>query len=511
MQKLNVQCINPKTIEEEQTIYEDARHTQSCEYDVSLFHILASPGELQSQGQYLVRFREDIINIRKFKNWAKEIKKRIIRDSEPKILALNQSIELIKPIIQQVIQSNKKYSQISPQIVPALALEVLGLGRLAPLLLDNYLEEIYFDGDSDIYLDHSVVGRCSTSLRLSQPELDIFLSRVALDNDSLLTQTNPSMKADLITEWFHLRISADIPPLTLDGPKIIIRKLREKGLTLPDLCANGTITPEAAALLLFALLNGVDITIVGAPASGKTTLQNALLAFLPPFFRVVSIEDVEETFAGSFKESGHMIRFKVDPVERGFIRRTKSEEVVKLLHRSPDLLCFAEISTSEHAKAWFEAMCAGIQSVQTIHGRTIAAVLMRLSEVFHIPPVLITSSTPHILIEIRGFWRNSQRIRRVTRITEILNKKQTKNDLQDKIQTRDIYAFDAAKDQVAPLIDFIETTVFIMTNELLPLSNQILKVWFNETSTFLQKNIGKSYRGTSKAFKQLRHQIMSRS
>jgi type IV secretory pathway ATPase VirB11/archaellum biosynthesis ATPase len=317
------------------------------------------------------------------------------------------------------------------------------------------------------------------------------------------------MKADLTTEWFHLRISADIPPLTLDGPKIIIRKLREKGLTLPDLCANGTITPEAAALLLFALLNGVDITIVGAPASGKTTLQNALLAFLPPFFRVVSIEDVEETFAGSFKENGHMIRFKVDPVERGFIRRTKSEEVVKLLHRSPDLLCFAEISTSEHAKAWFEAMCAGIQSVQTIHGRTITAVLMRLSDVFNIPPVLIKSSTPHVLIEIRGFWRNSRRVRRVTRITEILNEKQTKNDLRDKIQTRDIYAFDAAKDQLAPLMNFIETTVFSMTNELRPLSNQILTSWFNETATFLEKKIGKSYGETSKAFEQLRHQLMS--
>ncbi|MFX0115468.1 MAG: ATPase, T2SS/T4P/T4SS family, partial [Candidatus Hodarchaeota archaeon] len=388
-------------------------------------------------------------------------------------------------------------------------LEVLGFGRLAPLLLDNQIEEIYLDGDSEIYLDHSILGRCSTSLRLSSPELEIFLSRVALDNDSLLTQTNPSMKADLKTEWFHLRISADIPPLTLDGPKVIIRKLREEGLALPDLCANATIIPEAAAFLLFALLNGVDITIVGAPASGKTTLQNALLAFLPSFFRVVSIEDVEETFAGSFKDSGHLIRFKVDPIERGFIRRTKSEEVIKLLHRSPDLLCFAEISTPEHAKAWFEAMCAGIQSIQTIHGKTIIAVLMRLSDVFDIPPVLIKSSTPHILVEIRGLWRNSRRVRRVTRITEILGETLSPEISQDEIQTRDLYSYDATQDKLAPLIPISETTVFSKTNEIRPLSAQELDSWLDEVSIFLQRTVAKSSKDASRAFEYLRHQIMN--
>ncbi|MFW9914189.1 MAG: ATPase, T2SS/T4P/T4SS family [Candidatus Thorarchaeota archaeon] len=506
-----IQLQNGWPIEEEQSTPQHPNHPmKTYEYNVGPYHVTVCSGELQSQGQYQVRFREDIINLRQFKDWANKVKENILSESEIKILTLDQSIEKMKPFIQQLIQTKGISSHFSSDtIIPAMALEVLGLGRLAPLLLDTYLEEIYLDGDSEIYLDHSVIGRCSTSLRLSPRELDIFLNRVTLDNDSLLTQTNPSMKADLTTEWFHLRISADIPPLTLDGPKIIIRKLREKGLTLPDLCANMTLIPEAATFLLFALLNGVDITIVGAPASGKTTLQNALLAFLPPFFRVVSIEDVEETFAGSFQDNGHLIRFKVDPIERGFIRRTKSEEVIKLLHRSPDLICFSEISTSEHAKAWFEAMCAGIQSVQTIHGRTIAAVVMRLSDVFEIPPVLIKSSIPHILVEIRGFWRNSKRLRRVTRITEILGEPLDQKIPRDEIQIRDIYSYDATKDQLVPQISSAETTVFSAANEARPLPKQTLDSWFHETISFLHRTTGKPSAETSKAFKQLRHIIMN--
>ena len=248
--------------------------------------------------------------------------------------------------------------------------------------------------------------------QLSDLDLSTFLSRVALDNRVALSRTNPSMKADLVTDWFHIRVTADIPPLAVDGTHLSIRKLRQGTFTLPRLCANGTLSELAAAFLLWGYLNFANVTVVGAPGSGKTTFQNALLGLTATHLRVISVEDTIESNAS--QHLGHLIRFKVDPFEKDVKRSSKAAEIIKLLHRSPDVLNLGEITTDEHALSWFHAMSAGIPSIQTIHGSSLEYLLMRLTEIFKIPAILLRTSVPHLLVEMKAFWHQTQRKRQVT-------------------------------------------------------------------------------------------------
>ncbi|MFX0063486.1 MAG: ATPase, T2SS/T4P/T4SS family [Candidatus Hermodarchaeota archaeon] len=328
----------------------------------------------------------------------------------------------------------------------AIAFETIGLGKLAPLLLDPNIEEIYLDSEqSPLYLDHAKYGRCKTLTQLSDLELSTFLSRVALDNQFALNRTNPSMKADLVTDQFHIRVSADISPLAVDGTHLSIRKLRQGTFTMPRLCANGTLSELAAAFLVWTYFQFANVTIVGSPGSGKTTLQNALLGLTAPHLRVISVEDTVESNAS--QHLGHLIRFKVDPFEKDVKRSSKTAEIIKLLHRSPDVLNLGEITTDEHALSWFHAMSAGIPSIQTIHGSSLEYLLMRLTEIFKIPAVLLQTSVPHVLIEMKAFWHQTYRKRQVTRIAEIVPHNGVKQS-ENLIQIQDIFIYNPQTDQL---------------------------------------------------------------
>jgi pilus assembly protein CpaF len=296
------------------------------------------------------------------------------------------------------------------------------------------------------------------------------------------------MKADLVTDWFHIRVTADIPPLSVDGTHLSLRKLRQGTFTLPRLCANGTLTPEAGAFLTWAYLNFVNLTIVGAPGSGKTTFQNALLGLTPPHLRVISVEDTIES--QSSEHIGHLIRFKVDPFEKDVKRSTKPAEIIKLLHRAPDILNLGEITTAEHALSWFHAMSAGIPSIQTIHGSSLEYLLMRVTEIFQIPAVLLRTSVPHLLIEMRAFWQQTQRQRRVTRIAEIITPKQ---GAKGTVHIQDIFRYNPQNDQLERLDDLTTTTTKKTITQFQPLPSESFQHIVQALTQIMQTHTSQSF------------------
>ncbi len=248
-------------------------------------------------------------------------------------------------------------------------------GKLIPLFLDGYIEEIYLDMPrTPIYLDHRHLGRCQCEFSFDLREIQKLITLLRLESNLHLDRRNPSLKIDFHFSNAHLRISATIPPLSADGFSMEIRRAASMPFTIIDLISNGTVTLESAAVLLLAVLLRLNITITGEPGSGKTTLLNALDMTTPANWRKVYIEDAIE----SRKTTGHhQVRIRVDPFDERVKAHRKTDEIIKSLHRSPDYLILGEIQSKNHVIALFQAIMAGLHTIQTCHSRSAAELLSR--------------------------------------------------------------------------------------------------------------------------------------
>ncbi len=249
------------------------------------------------------------------------------------------------------------------------------LGRIFPILLDEMTEEVYLDGpNTSIYFDHQEMGRCITSSTYDETEVPRIVTFLRSESNLHLDRSNPSLKMDLILLGSTLRLSASVPPLSADGLCLEIRRAKRQPFTVRNLIENDTITRKAAAILLLAVNSRLNITITGGPGTGKTTLLNALDRVTPRWWRKVYIEDAIESMT---LRNHHQVRLQVDPVDEQHKRLNKSEEIVKCLHRSPDYLILGEIQTIEHSKALFQAVAAGLHSIQTCHSDSAASLVSR--------------------------------------------------------------------------------------------------------------------------------------
>jgi len=261
-----------------------------------------------------------------------------------------------------------------------------------PLIMDEEVEEFFLDNiNSPIYLDHREYGRCITNIYLEKDEIEAFKTRCKLDSGYRLDEENPSLKTEIITKDFHIRVSIDIPPLSFGSTHLCVRKLRKKAFVLPELIFNGTVNCEVAAYLLLCLFLRKNIGIIGESGAGKTTLANALLSLIPSSWRCIYLEDVIESI-NLQPYNVHQVRLRVSPIEtRGqyWFSKNKTKEIIKLLHRSPTYVFLGEVQTKSHTKALFHAIAAGIKTMFTVHASSIQQLIRRWTIVYDINPILL--------------------------------------------------------------------------------------------------------------------------
>lgn len=248
------------------------------------------------------------------------------------------------------------------------AFEAVGMPTIFALSRDKSVQEFFVDSpNSPVYLDHAKHGRCETRIFLSERERKALETHMDTFKGYSLDYANPSLKNEFDIFGTRLRVSLDLDPLAVSGFSLDVRKLTSNSLTLRDLVAMDVLSVEAAAFLLASLEAGINVTIVGETGTGKTTLLNALDEAMDPKLRRVYIEDAVET-KDLLLQGYHQMKLRVDPFDRGVeAHRTKSAEITKILHRSPDLVILGEIQSEEHSTAFFHALSAGVRGLQTFH------------------------------------------------------------------------------------------------------------------------------------------------
>jgi Flp pilus assembly CpaF family ATPase len=261
------------------------------------------------------------------------------------------------------------------------AFEAAGIPTIYGLSLDDRVSEFYVDAPGTaIYLDHSKYGRCETQLSLTERERKAIETHMDTFKGYTADYSNPSLKNEFEIFGKRLRISLDLAPLAVSSFSLDVRKLTSSELTIVDLVRGDVLSAESASFLLAALELGMNVTIVGETGTGKTTLLNALDEAMDPRLRRIYVEDAVET-KDLLAAGYHQMKLKVDPFERGGESiRTKSAEITKILHRSPDIVILGEIQSEEHSKAFFHALSAGVRGLQTFHASSTTQAVRRWRE-----------------------------------------------------------------------------------------------------------------------------------
>lgn len=247
-----------------------------------------------------------------------------------------------------------------------------GLGPLEPLLADTAVDEVMVNGPDSVYVERR--GKVTrTAVRFeSEAELMHAIERILAPLGRRVDEASPLVDARLAD---GSRVNVVVPPLSLSGPCLTIRRFRREGFSLRDLVANATLSPAVAELLALAVAGRASILVSGGTGSGKTTTLNALSGAIPAGERVVTIEDAAEL---SLRQD-HVVSLESRPPNlegRGEV--TIRRLVVNALRMRPDRIVVGEVRGPE-ALDLLQALNTGHDgSLSTVHANSPEDALRRL-------------------------------------------------------------------------------------------------------------------------------------
>jgi len=247
-----------------------------------------------------------------------------------------------------------------------------GLGPLEEVLGDPSVDEVMVNGPGEIYVERS--GRIEKARGAfgSDDELMHAIERILAPLGRRVDEASPLCDARLAD---GSRVNVVIPPLSLTGPCLTIRRFRRDGFSLRDLAANGTLSAAGADLLALTVAARASILVSGGTGSGKTTTLNALSGAIPGRERIVTIEDAAELAL----RQPHVVRLEARPPNlegRGEV--TIRQLVRNALRMRPDRIVVGEVRGGE-ALDLLQALNTGHDgSLSTVHANSPEDALRRL-------------------------------------------------------------------------------------------------------------------------------------
>lgn len=250
---------------------------------------------------------------------------------------------------------------------------VLGLGPIESMLRDDSITEIIINGARSIFFERDGVLHESNGRFDSEEQLRLVIDRIVSPLGRRVDEQCPIVNARLPEGH---RVNVIIPPLSIDGASVTIRKFRARSFTLDELARLGALTSEMSMLLEWAVRSRKNIAVSGGTGGGKTTLLGALSRLIPFSERIITIEDSAEL---RFDEHPHVVRLEARFANaEGHGEVTIRELVINALRMRPDRIVVGECRGAE-ALDMLQAMTTGHDgSLTTLHANSPAEVVPRL-------------------------------------------------------------------------------------------------------------------------------------
>ena len=390
------------------------------------------------------QYRYDVIEpqlFREERKILKQLKDILLDELDVRLEELENEKDAEKYLKMKIISTIKKYKlkvteETLGKIMYYIIRDFIGYGKIDVMMRDPLIEDISCDGpELPVFVWHREYESIPTNVIFeSAEELDAFVIRLSYRAGKHVSVAQPIIDGAL-PDGSRVQVTYG-REVSLKGSSFTIRKFRKDPLTIIDLIKYNTLSINMAAYFWFAIENRASILIAGGVAAGKTTLLNALSLFIPPEFKIVSIEDTPEINL----PHKNWLQMVTRP---SFGRRETSVSLFDLLkaavRQRPDYIIVGEIRGSE-AYTLFQAIATGHLSLSTIHADSVASVIRRLeSEPMNIPRNLITAMD---IITIQGKLRIDNRpARRTLLVSEIVGL-----DRNMEILTNDVYKWNPKND-----------------------------------------------------------------
>ena len=337
--------------------------------------------------------------------------------------------EMLASIIEEV--RAKLPAGVDPaRLADEIYNEALRLGPLEEFLEDNTISEIMINGPQKVFVERRGKLELTDQTFMDDASVLAVIERIVSPIGRRIDESQPYVDARLPD---GSRVNAIIPPLSLVGPCVTIRKFSKVPLTVEDFVRFGTWTREMAHFLDVCVKMRKNIIVAGGTGSGKTTLLNLLSSFIPVAERIVTIEDAAELRL----EQPHLVRLESRPPNiegKGAI--TIRDLVRNALRMRPDRIIVGECRGGE-ALDMLQAMNTGHDgSLTTVHANSPRDVVSRLETMvlmsgMELPSRAIREQISSAVDLIVHESRFSDGTRRITHVTEVMGLEGTQTIMQD--------------------------------------------------------------------------------
>ncbi len=350
----------------------------------------------------------------------REIRMELIREVPDKIQQLsenlNQSLKLqfldiVTSKLKQLLPNMEDVAYIN--LSATLLHEMFGLGELEVLDADVNLEEIVVNNSkTNVFVYHRKHGWLLTNLRVeSENKIAAYSEQIARRVGRQINNLAPLLDAQLPSGD---RVNATLYPISMHGNTLDLRKFRAEPWTVVDMMNLGTLSIDLVAYLWQAMQYELSIIMTGGTASGKTSLLNVMLPFIPPNQRIITIEDTSELVLPNFLHWVPMITRQPNSEGKGKVDML--DLLLNSLRMRPDRLVVGEIRHKEEAETLFEALMTGHSVYATLHAETAQQVIKRLlSEPINLPEIEVSAMD----LIVTAFRQRRLGIRRVLELAEV--------------------------------------------------------------------------------------------
>jgi pilus assembly protein CpaF len=373
----------------------------------------------------------------------------------PELLGTETDGEMLRRRVREVVmgeldrRDDRLTADEREQLVSEVVDDVLGYGPIDRFVHDKSVTEVMVNGPDQVFVERFGLLERTDARFTSEEHLMRVIDRIVAGVGRRIDEASPMVDARLPD---GSRVNVIIPPLSLQGPVLTIRKFSAEALSAADLVLLNTLTPELVDVLHACVAGKLNILISGGTGVGKTTLLNILSSFIPNGERIISIEDAAELRL----QQPHVVALESRPPNIEGQGEVRIRDLVRnALRMRPDRIVVGEVRGAETVDM-LQAMNTGHEgSMTTIHANSPRDALSRVETLVltagvELPLRAIREQIASAFDVVVQLARLVDGSRRVTHVTEVLRMESDVVTLQDLFVSRPSSAEGTLLDPITP-------------------------------------------------------------